>query len=466
MEDNFEHHIKGLMNDPPDFPFDENLWKDVEARMNNQKEKKPILSFVGRLPLFLLALITTGLAGYFYVNQNKAIARIAEVEQQLERKNEINTKSEIERRVTVIYDTIYNNIVVDQVQKQKIAHHTKNRKLGQLYFSKFVSDFGGGLRNDFLNDSDRINFRVNRQFENRDRLYWSYFNDEQRYSTAPKLGLLQHIITKPEAHILEGEELQQLEDLKSKFNWNHALARISPRRIPLLQNISYLDRLPPVKIANHKKKKRIVFYLHQLRPTRFALSGTTGTFVSLNLGGSGFNLRGSAIAEVGMGKRFSLTVGTEYFSNDFNKKIDPDELEPLIGFPDLPPDNAEDVLMNIQGDFDYLQIPFGIKYIVFPRRYFYPYIGAGLISAKSSKSRLEYDFISSIGNDYSISRGNLLPSTFEISAFYSTLGFEIQMNRNWSLILEGGSQFNLKKGRYKYENLALLKFNTGVQYEF
>ncbi|MFT5762823.1 MAG: hypothetical protein ACI8X3_000238 [Saprospiraceae bacterium] len=453
MENNFEEHIKDAMDNPPDFPFNERLWKDMESQLDNDGEKKPFLGFIGRLPLLLLSLIAAGLAGFFYMKQYNAMEKIAAIEQQLQTQTQITTDDAVEKRVTIIYDTIYNKVVINQIsqynqdrlpqstQKQVRRHPTnQHRVLPFPDFSRFSLDL----------DLDKYAISNNPYSSNISLLNY---------------GLNKTYIKKEGKAFVENPDLGQAENSPSISGMEMASPTIPFIGYTLL-NIEKQVALPAITLLESKHKKQLAFYLHKLRPTRFALSGTTGTFVSLNLGGNGFNLRGSAHAEIGIGKRFNWILGVEYFSNDFNNNIEPDETEPLRGFPDLPPNNAEDILQRIQGDFDYFQIPVGFKYIVFPQRHLFPYVSAGLIASGTKKSRLEYDYLSSSSVEYSISQGNLLPRNLELNAFWSTIGFEVELNRYWSFLLEGSSQIALKKGTYDYEKLQLIKLSTGFKYEF
>lgn len=448
MGNNFEEHIKNSMDNPPEFPFEERLWNDMESRLDNKEQTRPFSGLRDKLPLLLLALLTTSLAGYFYVKQYKAMERIAAIEEQ-HSLNYLSTEKEIttSKHVTVIYDTIYNKIVINQYEDQ--GKH-QNNKQQEAYYYVDVNKFNLTLDKKSLSEvfaptglSRTISF-TNPYTSNIGLIP----NEEQEYTS----------------NSVENKGMQEAE-ISTVDYLNTSLVTLPG----LQQSFFDIDRLvdmPSIEMLKKKKrKKRMRVYLNQLKPTRFALAGGTGTFASLNLGGNGFNLRGIAQAEVGLGKRFSLITGIEYFSNDFNKKIEPDNPDAVEGFPDLPPNNAEDVLQEIQGDFNYLQVPLGFKYIVFPKRYFYPYVGAGVIAGKTARSRLEYEYLATTG-PYSISEGKLLPRTFELSAYWTSVGFQVRMNKHWSLLLEGSSQFGLKKGTYRYENLQLLKLSTGVQYQF
>ncbi len=443
MGNDFEKHIKDSMNNPPEVPFDEGLWNDMESRLDGDKERKPATGF-GFLPLLLLTLFTTSLAGFFYFQNYKAMERLDELEQQLNHQEEVKEVAVTEKHVTVIYDTIYNRIIVNQVQQSNYipsgnTQTNKNIKSAAPYL------FTPG------NSTTSIDFRKAVDFS-----AFDYAGITKRYGQESLLNLVVKEKMTVEAY------------LASLPNFDSSVAGIASLTASNLK----IDReisLPPIKILEKKQKKKLRIYLKEMKPTDFALSGTTGTFASLNLGGNGFNLRGTFQGELNFGKRFSLLAGGEYFSNDFSKKVGIDEIGTPDGFPDIPANSSEDKLLNIQGDFNYFQIPFGVKYVVFPRRYFYPYVAGGLIAGRTTRSRLEYTYERSAsppGVEYSVSRGQLLPRTFEMSAFWSTVGFQVSLNRNWSILMEGSSQFDLKKGVYKYENLSILKLSAGFRYRF
>ncbi len=443
MGSNFEQYIKDAMDNPPEFPFDENLWNDMEARLDAQKDQKTPFGFIGKLPLFLWAATMTGLCIYFYANQNNNSNPPSSPE--LEEKKEIS----VERHVTVIYDTIYNKIVVNQ---QNIQPSTQSNNKAPVYSTGYSS-----AQFALLLDEKEL-FEI---FESRPLSAMTIAANQN----FPSIGLSRE--SEPAA--AEALTSSEKTSIQKEFDLtDFAFVTMPISQIPTLEQKPFMVSnpvdLPAIKVKKMRKKK-VRLYLQQLKPTRFALSGTTGTFASLNLGGSGFNLRGSAHAEIGIGTRLSLIAGVEYFANDFTRRFKEDDEYPVMGFPDLPPSSGEDILLKIQGDFNYLQIPFGIKYALFPRKYFNPYIGAGLISGRTNRSRLEYEY-QSIQGSYSVSEGRLLSRNFELSAFWSSLGFQIRMNQHWSLILEGSSQFALHKGTFKYENLQLLKLSTGVHYQF
>jgi hypothetical protein len=436
MNDKFEDFIKQSVDNPPALTFEERMWKDMEGRLNRANAKGRSMGLWTVLPWVLLAFLTTGLAGYFYVKQYKAMERIVAVEQKLAATIVPAEKEMMDRRTVALYDTIYRTVVIDEyVRRQSSFADTDNN----LYW------------NDKLSDSFK------RIIENESIIMTPAIIDIQTYALNSNWG----IRSKREAVQSNTEAAAK----EYSFDWSKAAEEIPALGFNGSLQFNRSLKLPAMEVLRNREKRDVRFYLKNLRPTRFLLSGTTGTFASLNLGGSGFNLRGSAHAELGLGNRFSILAGIEYFSNDFTRRIEIEDVEPLEGFPNLPANNGEDVLTQIQGDFNYLQIPFGVKYVVFPRKVIDTYLGVGFIYGKTTRSRLEYEYLSPIG-PYSVSEGRLLPNLFKLNALYGSIGVQIQMNKHWSLLLEGSGQMDIKQGVYKYENLELLKLNTGVLYQF
>lgn len=451
MENNFENHIKSILDNPPDFPFDQRLWEDMESRLDDNKNNKPQNGFAGRLPLLIMLLFTSALAGFFYFKHYKATERIAAIEKQLLSQNQTQSESKTNQHLTVVYDTIFNTVVVNTVQDFKpdfpaLSSGNQFRGLNTIPNSTLSYP-----------DFKQFSFETD----------WDLLSQTPYFSSISMLnfGAVKNYTQTNEKNVVDNQSDKNSTDAIGLDPYSTATRKLEVLALFPLDNERSAD-LPDIFVPEISHRKPPVFYLDKLKPTRISVSGTAGTFTSLNLGGNGFNLRGSAHVEVGFGERFSGIVGIEYFTNDFNKEIDVDNPEELEGFPDLPPLNEEDILQNIQGDFNYLQIPIGIKYMVFQQKHLFPFLSAGVIAGGTSKSRLEYDYFSSTIGNYPVSQGNLLPRDFELSAFWTSIGFEIELNRNWSFLMEGSSQFDFNKGKYRYENLQILKLSTGVQYEF
>lgn len=447
MENNFERHIKESMENPPELPFQEGLWNDMEARLDQAQSKKRPFGFIGRLPLFLWGLAMTGLCLYLFMQQNTNTKNIQDTTPEEIAKQPLAAANDgIVKRITVIYDTIYNNIVVNHVQNQwAVEPSSQSRTAYQVVYHP-----------------DRFKLRLEKD------VLFEVFEPSSLVASLAipqrlSIGLRPTTTKQSETLVADDDFLQQEFDLTDFAFVVQPISELPTLQYLMLDTDGTID-LPEVK-AKKMKRKKLLLMARQMRPTRFAVSGTTGTFASLNLGGQGFNLRGSANVEVGFGPQLSLVAGVEYFSNDFNRKLKEDEEYPLEGFPDLPPANSEDMLLDIQGDFNYLQIPFGLKYTFFPRRSFNPYTGIGLIYSRTARSRLEYEYQSDLGR-YSVSEGRLLTRNFKLNSYWASIGVQVQMNNHWSLMLEGSSQFALSKGLYNYENLQLLKLSTGVIYEF
>ena len=85
------------------------------------------------LPLGLLFLIPSVLAGLFYVKHSTALDRIAALEQQFQSPKTTYIDTIVQKRITVIYDTIYNQIIINNyaIILQSLGKFEEAKKLFQ-----------------------------------------------------------------------------------------------------------------------------------------------------------------------------------------------------------------------------------------------------------------------------------------------------------------------------------------------
>lgn len=436
------------MSAPPDYLFEEKLWKDLESRMYQKEKGKPFLGFTSWLLLLLLTTITTGLAGYFYVKNDKAEERIADLEQQFQGYQQQSTIDTIvKKQITIIYDTtIYNHTIINPSQQDKswekanqagvlnqlnpsMPLNSGHKKLGFKNATTFSATEASNPQKK-LTQEDNPSFSLN----------------HETLLTEKKPAPFQHT----------GLNIPALNTIPFLPEFNRSLLAT--------QSEKTID-FSPVPAGKNKSQKNIDFFLLKLKPSSFSLSASAGTLAILNFGGKRkTNRLGNIRAEIGYGNRFSFVFGLEVINEKFKMEFK-DPGEKMDGFPEAPPNNQEDVLHEIYGKFRYLQIPFGIKYSLMPNSRFHPYIGLGLISQKAIKSSLSYEYLAMM-EMYHLSLDNVLPNTYKVEDFWATIGLQYELTKRWSLLLEGTSQVKLKQGIYKYENLQLLKWNAGIQYHF
>ncbi len=449
MEANFEKNIRDKMSNPPELPFEERLWEDLSSRLKKEKQQKNAAGFFGSWPL-LLAIFTTGLALLFYAKHYKAMKKVSQLEQQIQAWEENLTSNTTEKHVTVIYDTIYNLVEVGGQLVGRSEEHTSANYSRREFAVAKASFFSPPIMNI-------------------DQMKSGHAAIPASSSPLAAFDFPQLVLLNYNQHLRKSQRQLNIQAPNKPLYTRSTLLQplpTLPTRTLTLEVIAPAANFPLMEVAARKQRKKLSYYLQKMKPTRFSLSGMMGTFTSLNLGSSGFNLRGSAYADLHMGDHFVFTLGAEYFSNDFNRRIEEDEPGTPKGFPDLPSSNQEDLLTNIKGDFNYLQIPFGFKYLINPIRHFYPYVGFGIVASKSTRSRLEYEYTSLQGATHFVSQNSLLPNAFDLNGIWTSLGFQLRLNKNWYFLVEGSSQFDLDKGKYRYEDLELLKFSGGFKYTF
>ncbi|MCP3929144.1 MAG: hypothetical protein GY705_08600 [Bacteroidetes bacterium] len=325
----------------------------------------------------------------------------------------------IRKEVTVIYDTIYHSEIIP--------------------FSRIL------LYPQIIRQSS---FLSNSGHEFRNRLF--------RYKiSGSNLSSLKHDNpTIEEKTVLEGNEFIIGPPLS-------LLPPLSPSVVLFEEKVNF----PHVEIKRISFEKRnLEYYLRKFSPSEFSLSALSGFSYSLVDAGGLFKPMASIRAEIKYGSRFSFIIGLEALNNGFEFENEDSEID-LSGFPEFMPENPNDVLHEINGDFIYLQIPFGVKYSFLTKGRFHPYLGLGLVSKKAITSSLKYEYLS-IMNEYSLSQSGLASGSFKADDFWTTIGMKVDLNTRWRILLEGSSQIRLNQGNDFYQNTQILKLNTGIEYRF
>ena len=428
MENNFESNLRDSLSNPPDFPFDEKMWEAIEPRIDQPtSNKKQMLA--GLLPFILLALIPAGFAGFFYTKYNTALEKNSFFEQQLQNQQTLLIDTVYQKHVTIVYDTIFKKVTIEEMRysNEKAYNNELPAKHPKGEFANKVGSFLTSPYSVFNSKNSHLRKRL---------------NESNPFS----------FLLNPSGELRE-EAVNEPFDLKS-------LIAFLPMLDSEFLNTSEVDlTLPSVDARKKKQRKTGSYYLMQMKPDRYSISANGGTFMAFSsLKESNWNT--SLQGEIGYGKKISLVFGAELLSYGLKLEKDDDMSE----LPEPPDDVLGGTLKEIYGDFKFFQVPFGLKYSLFPKSRFRPFLGGGLISRKSIKSQLEYEMIAT-GDEYYLSSPNLLPGSFGIEAYWGAVGLQVGITKKINLMFESGTQIDLDSGTYPYENLRLLKFNAGIKYQ-
>lgn len=445
MEDNFEKKLRESLGNPPEFPFEERLWNDVENKLNID-DTKPTnkLGGIAGLLFLLLAGLMTILAAVFYVKQSEALERLDEIEGKI---SQVSHEKIVENNnIEVIHDTVYIYLPSEQSPSHLVQEkYVRNRTTSQKYSTKKINNSFQFNNTDFS--------KLYQRFEKSNQVQLGLRNDFERVQEDSKLPL-------DIGQLLMYTKNSQREMMSS---FESSVLDIAFLKSGLLEAERIFD-LRIFEYQDIKSKKNADYYLLKLRPTSFALSTSAGISYSLNLGGR-TNFVGGLQAEVGYGRNFSFVIGLEYLSNNFKLEFDDDDIPELADIESPSPDNLGDILHELYGDFSYLQIPFGIKYVIPTKKRIRPYFGLGLITHKSLKSNLAFEYLSNL-EEYKLELNNVLDDRFEINDFWTTIGLQYDISRHWNMFVEGSAQIEFKSQPYRYQNHQYIKTNIGLQYIF
>lgn len=450
MDDKFEDKIRESLNSPPDYPFEERVWQDLEGRLNQLDEDQPKSGFpfwwlpllVAAIPLLLLFWLWGA-----YQQQGAELTYL----QQMAPKEQVTIMDTLVRRTVIVaYDTIYHTVYEthgagdDSRPKHRQPYPSSSLLLGTnpSFPSLWPSESS-------LNDA-----YTNRWFSQKTipttlnpwpRWYAQNATNEERNTTNPW-------------DLVMGQPTNIIRD--------YTPTTPLPFRFFFL-NYKGDEGLPTIVtpvIRQHKKT--LPERLASVLPSEIRIGFSAGTFISSGLPEveNPSNFSGALLAELSYSQHFSFVLGGEYLANSFNLNHDDDAN--FDGFPILPPNTAGDELEQLQGDFRYWQIPLGIKYRMLAKKRLSPYLGAGLMAIRPTQSLLNYEYEDSSNDYYSLSQDDLLGRQLLLEDAWVMLGAEYYLGKNWHVLLDANVQLSFGEVNNIIEKREFLKIRMGFGYAF
>lgn len=432
----FYKKLRDKLNQPPEFPFEEGQWNQLEKRLDNAGPVNGATFFknTGWVLLWLLPLLLIGGFSWYYIgNANRQIASLqAKLDQNIHFQTDTTFRNVLVYQYDTIYQTttVYKNLVLQETNKP--SSFSPNSSAFFVNSQLLVDDFQeklDRLSNQSVFSSEGINISslsTFRQWLTPDvaatqKVY--VFNEEAIKQNLPPLGQL------------EMDYLRLPIREPDLFQWYEAPLVSIDRNIPLWA---------------------------YLQPTGLRVGGTAGMSTLVNSPGEssgGFNA--GLLAEITFGKQFSLELGAALQEVQYKLEDDDDDLST---FPVIDPTNAGDRLHELVVKPQYIQIPFGFKYRLRPDKKWRPFINAGLVAKKLRKQQLKYEFI---GNFEEYYLNQTLPGNeFSINTFYGGLGIEYAFGKKWNAFVGGIYNHQFKKGDSEINKNQQVNLNSGIFYRF
>ncbi len=435
MDEKFLHKISGILNDPPEVPFDESAWDRMQKKLYPAPSRRKWMIAALAALLFLLWLIPAGISYVAFQRLDEANDNIAELKTIIQETKILPSETHPEHRSLVIYDTIYKTVIIENIKTQNApsGYFTPQSSLALL-----KNDQYSPYRNHALSFNNYQPFKSPFSF-------FSGNSDNYNSGNLPPETVVE--LSPPEAI-----DYLSIKSLDYYFD-------------PNLQIVS-----DPFIQKNTKKGLR--YYLYKMQPESFALSGNVGQYIATYGTGRGVNFTSGLEAEIGYKKNFGLVIGGEYMQWKFDKSRDHEEEEEEEEehklenqFPTVQPDSDDDVLNEVYGDFKYVQVPIGIRYTFSNGKALKPSVGLGLAARYPLHSALTYEFLSNF-DEYTRDLENVLEEKFELKSAWASVGLQYELNDHWNFALDGRALMDFDKGNYDYENLRLFSLRIGMQYVF
>lgn len=458
MESNFEDKIKGLFDNPPELPVDENGWHTISQKLDTAAlPPNERINWIW-VPVAIGMLSLAGLAGYFFSQYKMTSERLVEMERILEEKNNATTK--------IIYDTIIQKEFIE-VSNSNININQNHQKEGsnkifdpsKMAPQKTTAQYFSTVENKNIG-------KVTQQVSSANTLYANNNTNQTLINSSLEA---KEIVKTSRVEKFEKTSIEKksFAFLQGKFIDAVASNQETPETV---FDISYAA-------LDLKRKKRRNNYLLAMKPQSFTLGVFAGTGIDQSLNFSDLeqtNYLYGVNAEIGFGNNWDLIIGSNYRSQRFEVEEEGDNQNNngnLEGFPEVVPQDIDDELEEMSGQLNFLEIPIGFKYTFFTQKRIQPYVGLGFTSRKVLNSSIEYEFENNntqgSNESYEIKKTNFLSSDFELKDAWGKVGLQMNVFRKWQFFMEGGYQSNWKNdGTSKLDDLKLLKANVGINYKF
>jgi len=443
MDKDLNKIISDALNNPPDFPIDEEKWLLLEQQLDLEEDKKPIagtgmVKSIGWGFLYVLPFLL--LSGYIFYYKHLSNNQIQELQAKIsklenEQKESSLFSEKVKNKTVHHYDTVYH--IINRA-KENVAF--ENRGIPRIiYLPYFNNDFY------FQSQSPKNSFS---SFSNNN--YNSNWIDGKNSLS----NYLRESISK--------------ESLQSSSNRNRE--DYSIRNVDLLASKSITELLLETEIpklplpffnSNLKKKKRFDPG-KKLRPKGFHLNANY-TFLNPKIGhttaSSGY--ASGLLSELVYSKNLRMMIGLEYM--ELKYQID-DKNILNEKYPHVTPADPHDVLAYMKAKLQYLQIPFGMRYVMRPRFDFRPIVGIGAISRRPLKQNLSYEYLG-VMQEYYVDRV-FESSPFTLKTLSGSIGFEYDLSRNLSMTLMGTYYKDVRQNSYEFELLKMYGLQFGATVNF
>lgn len=465
MDDkHFDKTLKDILNNPPLFEPAPQAISDMRDRLD--KAMAPRRKRVGLLwwliPLLSLPFLFSSI--FFYNKYKNANQTAYDLKLQLSEFQK-DTNENIEHHTTYFFDTIYNTIYRDVIVERNIK--SKDEAANANYYAN--AGIGTYNNRPFLVPSQNVDlWTKNAQLPFANILSKNHsissFGEKSPFGSKDvSLNDLSAILSLSSKLIekLNEESPEEVRE-RDKQIQGIAYATIQPIyswRKPVLSKA--FENLPEPKLVEPKRDINPLLYFvptglqvgAHFNPITLA-SGLPGSDNSASTFGISANIK--------FVKNVALKVGLDKL--DIGFKIYPEE-DDFNTYPAAIPDNPDDILKELKGQFSYLQVPVQFRYLFGKEKGVRPFIGIGMIARKPIKQQFLTEYDTQGGDEYykPVKIGN---SGFDVKNLHGSIGVEYNFWKSFYAVAEGYYHHSFEQPQDAYFKLRYFGLDLGLKYEF
>ena len=451
---NTDDIFKKMLENPPPMRPDMEALEDMNKRLDAAKNKEKVGGLWWLVPLLFLPFVFGTF--FFYHEFQTAKKTISDLNLELTELSTSSTNNQnlisretLTKQITIYkYDTIFNKIYQDVIIQRKINE-----------ISATVATIGENISNINYLSSALENFNV--AFADKVN---TFDNSSYQPSQLELLGNGKVLSLGQIGAILVNGQIAG-NATSSNENRLNSLAP-SIERIAFLNNRFQFEY--PLPNSDHflnlnSKSENDINPLWYLVPTglQIGMNWSPVGIVKSTIGNKKVKSIG-ILGEVEFTKSTRLQFGLNYLSIP----ISAESQEELAQFPALSPDDSSDILKELYGDFNYLEVPLSLKYVFNPDRKWKPSIGIGMIARLPIREQLRYEFVSNQGGEYKINQIIEAGSSFNVNNIRGSIGLEYNFYKNYTIQAEGFYNYQFGTPTNPYLNFRYGGLNMGLKYKF
>lgn len=430
MDDNyFDKKLKDILESHPKIEPDSSAVQDMQQRLKSIQKPGRQRSILPFLMASLLLLMLSGML-FFYKKYDTLHSEVLKLNQQINtQETRIDTiiQKQIIFQIDTVYNTIYHEIYITKKQATEQQPFIASN-IAQWYANTTVPSrvFNPSVTIDWSSGEEKNSLFAKNPGSS---IFYNFpFNRTQDVST----------------NAIEAElQAPDLVDTKS-FHINYS------------KDLGLLPQFDHITPATINKDIHPAYYF---MPTGFSVGATYSPFFSPihEYGGGGYTLGVKGAIQFPAGR--SLEIGGEFLSTNLKVEDNPDQ---FADFPIVDPENPNDVLHEIKGTFEYLQIPVMLRQEIKSIGKFTPSISAGIVAVRPLNQKLIYEYFDA-GGEYKISN-NLSAGTFSADHLKFGLGTDYALSNAISANLGLQYQHGFSLPASEYFKLRYFALNLGLRY--